>query len=402
MRIISFEDLPSALPRIEPIDVNRLHIEGYDVDNGYPQRMLTMIDASPTATLAVGTFADFVFGQGLDEDGAVWDMVLNSKGQTGDELFELICNDYAKFKNFILHFNYNALFDGVEVNHIPYQNRRNGIGEKAGHYAICSKWWNNSRFGKGLGISKDKIDYIPVFNPDPLQIKKEVRDAGGWNSYKGQVYVFNPEYTLCTIDACLDAVEAEILAGQTSKNNLKNNFGDKVIWQQPEQDRATIAAGVNQGKESAIDPLDAITSDLQSWVGPNGAQLIVAEFKSEADKIDLKFIENKLDDKKFKFTTENSRATIYRQYGQPAILHADLSEGRYNQNQLPESFKYYNNKTEKDRIKMQRALSRTLGVVIPELKNEDFAITPLNDMGSATENTEGANANPTNNADNQE
>lgn len=261
---------------------------------------------------------------------------------------------------------------------------------------MCN-WWNNDRFGRNI---KDRdIDYIDLFNPDPVAIKAQVLAAGGWNEYKGQVFYWTEDgdiNPLSTCDAVLDSMEAEILSGKTSKNNLKNNFGDKVIWMQPEADRGTIQSGDERYR--ANDGLDEFTEGMQGFVGPDGAQLIVAEYKSEADKPTFQTIENKLDDKKFQFTIENARGNIYRNYDQPAILHSDLTAGRYNQNQLPEAMKYYNNNTEPYRIKMQRAFVKMFSI-FPDIAG-DFSITPLEDLGSATENTEGANNNGDNPDDN--
>lgn len=384
MRLFSSGELPSAAPRILKVDVGRLHIKGYDIDNGYPQRMETMINASPTAKQAVAKLARFITGQGFDKDQDVWNYVVNAKGETADELLEQFAKQYAKFNGACVHINYNALFQGVELNIIPFKYARIGMGEMEGKIAVSTDWWNNDKLGQY--VRKDKIDYIDRFNPDPVSIKKQVSEAGGWKNYKGQVFYWTEDgdiNPLATCDAVLDSIEAEILAGQTSKNNIRNNFGDKVIWMQPEGGRADA-----DGKEQMS--ADDLTEGLQNLVGPDGPQLVLVEFKTDADKPVFQFIENKLDDKKFQFTIENSRGNIYRNYDQPAILHSDLTAGRYNQNQLPEAMKYYNNNTEPNRIAVQRAFKKLFSI-FPNITG-DFSITPLEDMGSATDNTEGANS----------
>jgi hypothetical protein len=388
-------ELPSVAPRIVKVDVGRLHITGYDIDNGYPQRMITYFNGCPTLKRAAKMYADYVSGQGFDKDGLAWNYIFNNKGQMGDDLIELIAKDYSRFENFAIHVNYNALFNGVEANVIPIETVRRGIGEQAGKWAICADWWNNDRFGQR--IKEDNIDYIDNF--DHEKVKDNVRNAGGWKNYNGQVYVFNPEYTLATCDSVLDDAEAEILSKKTLKSNVKNNFGDKTIWMQPEGDRAAIRAQRAQAIEANrnggnfevpyMPDGDEIAEGLQNAVGPDGDQLIYVEFKSDNDKPVIETIENKLDDKKFAFTLENARQSIYGAFMQPAILHSDLTQGRYNQNQLPEAMKYYNNTTEQHRIKIQRGCKKVLSIM-PGLENEDFAITPLNDLTSALQNNEGA------------
>lgn len=138
MRLIAYEDLPLAAPRIYKVDMSRLNIRAYDIDNGYPQRMETMINASPTAKQSVAKLARFIIGQGFDKDGKEWNRVINSKGETCDELLEQVAKDVSKFDGFLVHFNYNALFHGVEARRIPWKHGRVGINEQEGKIAICA------------------------------------------------------------------------------------------------------------------------------------------------------------------------------------------------------------------------------------------------------------------------
>lgn len=130
--------------------------------------------------------------------------------------------------------------------------------------------------------------------------------------------------------------------------------------------------------------------NMQGFVGPEGQRLIVAEVEQSEGIPEVITIENKLNDKIFQYSDEKSRATIYRMMGQPAILHSDLTQGRYNQNQLPEARKAYNNDTEMDRIIMQECFAKVFENFITPI-TADFSIKPLEDLLSATQNNEGAN-----------
>lgn len=383
----SSDNLPSAPLRIQPIDISRFNVASYDIDNGYPQRMETLVDASPTAKMATQLFADFIFGQGFsvsdgktksgkDKEDGVWNMVLNSDGQTGDDLLAIASEYYSNWEKFYVHINYNALFKGVELRIVPYEFCRYGVEENEGKIAVYSKWWTRNRFGS-LNTAKDKPDYIDIFNPDPAVIKKQISNAGGWSSYKGQIAAFGrtyKRYPLHVLDAAIEDVEAEILAKKTAKNNIKNNFSDKVLW-------------IEKGEKQSLSEEEEFLERARSFVGTDGPQLMVANVDNIDSAPEFKTIENKLDDKKFKYTIENARATIYRLVKQNAILHSDLTEGRYNQNQLPEAIKAYNNGTERSRIFMQRSFSSILAVmgII-----DDCNITPINENSFAINNTQGA------------
>jgi len=370
-------NLPSAAPRVYKVDIDRFKVKGYDVDNGYPQRMQSLINASPTAKMATQLYADFIFGQGFDKDDVIWNMELNSKGQTGDDLLSLAAKDWSEFEKCYFQINYNALFNGVEINYVPFENARYGIDEFEGTIALYDNWWNRDRFGR-LNISKDMPDRVDIFNPDAAAIKAQVAKAGGWKSYKGQIFAWSKNfqmYPLCVLDTATDALQAEILSFQTTKSNIKNNFGDKVIWKE-------------KGKFASDLERQEFTENVQKFIGPDGDQVIVCEVETDEQAPDIIPIESKMDDKKFAYTDEKIRATIYRMLGQSAILHSDLNQGKYNQNQLPESIKAYNNRTERARISMQRAFKKMLSVMGI---NSECAITPLNDLSSAMQNAEGAN-----------
>jgi hypothetical protein len=372
-------DLPFAAPRIVRVDISRFDVEGYDIDNGYPQRMQSLIKASPTGKMATRLYASYIFGQGFNKDDAVWNTVFNSRGHTGDDLLALAAKDYSEFEKFWVHVNYNALFQGVELRILPFEQCRYGTGDRAGTIAVYNNWWNNNRFGS-LRKGSDEPDYIDEFNPDPAAIKDQVRRSGGWSKYKGQMFEFSKSferYPECTLDAGIEAMQAEILSYKTTKANLKNNFGDKVIWKE-------------KGKFANDAEREEFRESVQKFVGPEGESVIIAEVEREEDAPEITTIENKLDDKKFSYSDTKVRSTIYRLLGQNAILHSDLTEGRYNQNQLPEAIKAYNNFTERDRINMQRAFKQLFALCGIET---EAAITPLNDLISATQNTEGANNN---------
>lgn len=384
-------ELPSADARIIKANLSRFDVEAYDIDNGYPQRLKSLVEASPTAKMAVNLYADFIFGQGFsvgegmskyganNEDG-IWNMVVNSKGQTGDDLLSLAAADYAEWDKFYIHINYNALFSGVELNYVPYEIARYGIGKREGTIALYDNWWNNDRFGTLRSTGTEDVVYIDIFNPDADAIKKQVNAAGGWKSYKGQIFEFSKSYRrypLHNLDTGINAMRAEILSYKTTYGNIKNNFGDKVVW-------------VEKGVFETESEKESFKREVQGFVGPDGEQVVIVNVDNLEQAPELKTIENKLDDKKFAYSNTHVRSTIYRLLGQNAILHSDLTEGRYNQNQLSEAIKAYNNRTERARINMQRAFKALFSVINVEA---DCAITPLNDLISASQNTNGANDN---------
>ena len=337
------QNLPDAPPRIISINGDALGIKTFGADNGYPQRMLNLINACGTAKMCSNTYAKYVIGKGfenLDFYKAVigWQ---NNEALTPDKLIRMHAPDKGKLRGIALHVNYNALYAIENVAYVPFENVRKGALENAGKFAVYDNWYSSEK-GGGRRSKKD-FDFIHAYNPDPNVIERQVNEAGGWQHYKGQILWKSDDfssYPTATVDPVLDDVEAEIESRITRKNNLRNNFQLKYVW-------------TEKGQLQDDETEEEVVETVRTFMGPEGKPVMVCFSKDPEGKDvpTLTPLESKIDDKLFQYTDQSSRLSIYTIYGQPAILHSDyLGANGYNEGQLPQSQQYYSDYTDPDRI----------------------------------------------------
>lgn len=185
-------------------------ILNYDMDNAYPQRMLELVAASPTAKDCWNKRAKFIAGNGFEQPD-LGKQIVNANGLTLARLLKAVATDKALFTGFGIHINYNANFKIASVNYVKFEDIRMGDTDDpttADKYAIYSDWgrktWKN--------IMRSKITFLDKYNPNEQAIQDQVLAAGGWANYKGQLYYFNPEvddYPLIEADSVWEDFETE-------------------------------------------------------------------------------------------------------------------------------------------------------------------------------------------------
>lgn len=342
------QNLPDASPRIVVVDGEKLGIRTYGEDNGYPQRMLNLINASVSAKMCSNICAKYIIGKGFEDQEFYKAIINQTTGLTPDKLLNLLSHDKSKFRGVAVHINYNALYQKESISFVPFENCRLGFGDNAGKIAVWDNWY--SSLGKKRKTAQLEPDFLYRYNPNPEVIQQQVDEAGGWEFYKGQILWRSEDfgtYPLAFIDPALNDVQAEIESSNTRKNNLKNNFQLKTIW---------IEKGKAQDKREQEEAVD----NISNFVGNDGKQVAVvfSETQNEQgvpmDAPELRSVQSVINDKLFEYTDKETRAAIYRVYNQPAILHSDYNgTNGYNEGQLPQSMAYYNSITEPDRIFME-------------------------------------------------
>src|SRR6201996_4746801 len=115
-------------------------ILNYDMDNAYPQRMLELVAASPTAKDCWNKRAKFIGGNGFEAKN-LGKQVINNHGLTIAKLLKAVATDKALFTGFGIHVNYNANFKIASVNYVKFEDIRIGDTDEpdtATKYALYS------------------------------------------------------------------------------------------------------------------------------------------------------------------------------------------------------------------------------------------------------------------------
>src|SRR6201996_8407634 len=339
-------------------------ILNYDMDNAYPQRMLELVAASPTAKDCWNKRAKFIAGNGFEEH-ELGKQIINAKGLTIAKLLKAVATDKALFTGFGIHVNYNANFKIASVNYIRFEDIRMGDSdcpETSDKFAIYSDWgrktWKN--------IMRNKVTFLDPYNPDPEIIKQQVVAAGGWDNYKGQLYYFNPEindYPLIEADSVWEDFETE--AGIKIFNNREVTTGflpSTMLFMQSRREEADNSTPDSDEQHYYNIP-SQLEKDLGVFQGTKSAQnIIVIEYDDENSKPEFKPYSIQNNDKLFESTEKSVEARIIKGFSIPReLINPEKSSGLTNGSEKKEAIREFNDNTASDRLDVQLAFAEIFG-----------------------------------------
>jgi len=330
-------------------------ILNYDMDNAYPQRMLELVGASPTAKDCWNKRTKFIAGNGFEQPD-LGKQVINSKGLTLAKLLKALATDKALFSGFGIHVNYNANFKIASVNYVKFEDIRIGdtdCPETAGKYALYSDWgrktWKN--------IMRSKITFLDKYAPDEQTIKEQVLAAGGWDNYKGQLFYFNPEvddYPLIEADSVWEDFETE--AGIKIFNNREVTTGflpSTMLFMQSRREEADNSRPGDDELPYTNVP-SQLEKDLGSFQGAKSAQkIIVIEYEDDASKPEFQSYAIQNNDKLFETTERSVEARIIKGFSIPKeLVNSEGSSGLSNGGEKKEAIREFNDNTAPDRLEL--------------------------------------------------
>ncbi|MDB4926774.1 hypothetical protein [Mucilaginibacter sp.] len=334
-------------------------ILNFDLDNAYPQRMLELVAASPTAKDCWNKRAKFIAGNGFEEQD-LGKQIINSKGLTLAKLLKAIATDKALFTGFGIHVNYNANYKIASVNYVKFEDIRMGdtdCPDTADKFALYSDWgrktWKN--------IMRSKITFIDKYNPDPEVIKQQAATAGGWENYKGQLYYFNPQvddYPLIEADSVWEDFETE--AGIKIFNNREVTTGflpSTMLFMQSRREEADNSKP--ESDEKYTNQPSQLEKDLGAFQGAKSAQkIIVIEYEDENQKPEFQPYSIQNNDKLFETTERSVEARIIKGFSVPKeLINVEKSSGLSNGSEKKEAIREFNDNTAPDRLEIAEAFA---------------------------------------------
>ena len=329
-------------------------IQTFGDRNDYPQQVMEIVGASGTGAACVDTLSKFISGQGFT-DPEFYRLEVNGQGVTNDVLLNLVAYDFAMFNGFALHLNYSAGGRITEIHHVPFEQVRLGAPDDDGNCTSAALHWDWGRRMTNLRRwSKDDIERIDLFNPDMQAINVQVRAAGGWAHYKGQVLYYSGNrannYPLPKYDAVLTDMSTEEGIANISYRNARHNF---------------LMAGM------LVDILDASESENQNAL--TGKNLL--QFQGDAEACKLMYVQvasekqipqvidfsSKNYDKEYTVTHKKIKDDIGRAFGLPPILRGEDVGNNFGADAIRNAYDYFNSVTENERLQIERVFARIYG-----------------------------------------
>lgn len=356
--------MKTYLPQIErriTVRPNQTYgILNYDKDNAYPQRMLELVGASPTAKDCWNKRAKFIAGNGF-EQADLGKQIINSKGLTLAKLLKAAAGDKALFSGFGIHVNYNANFKIASVNYVKFEDIRMGdtdSPETADKYAVYFDWGRKS----WKHVMRSKITFLDRYNPDPGTIKQQVSMAGGWENYKGQLFYFNPEvddYPLIEADSVWEDFETEAGIKVFNNREVTTGFLPSTMLFMPSRREEADNAGPDDSDAINQNTPSQLEKDLGAFQGTKSSQkIIVIEYEDEASKPEFKPYAIQNNDKLFESTERSVEARIIKGFSIPReLVNPEKSSGLSNGGEKKQAIREFNDNTAPERLELSETFA---------------------------------------------
>lgn len=355
-------------------------IQTFGEDNLYPQALLGIIAASSTGSECAERFATFIEGNGFREV-AFSEYVVNRRGDTADDIHQLVCKNVADFDGLALHVNYNMLGQIVTLNNIPFENCRlmeedsNGyIGKIAVHPDWSGK---KTRNGKPLKVDMNNIDFIDVFNPRKEVVLKQIEAAGGIENYKGQILWVSGSGSNTYPASRADRVVTEMSTDEGLSNvkyrNVRCNFMPATIIVTKKGQRIKDDGDERESNDTGFsDTLVQLQGDV------NAGKILEIELTTEEEKPEVLNFKANNYDKEFTVTDASTVERIYSAYGQEPWYCIRIGKIGFSGEILEDAFEYYNSIVSKQQRMIERAFTKIFEhwyeVANP---SNDFSVEPL-------------------------
>ena len=369
-----------TVKRVDNKPVKQEHILSFDIDNLYPQRVIDIIADSSTGTRAVNTLQKFLMGGGF-VDKEFYKSKINRSGMMVDTLLRKITSDFAKLQSFVLHVNYNSLFEITSVNYVHVQNARLTDPNDPNEYyhnkvAIYNDW---GRVIKKKIDVKD-IDFIDFYNPNPDVIQAQI-DAlteydengnvvvDGWAKYKGQIFWYGTietmDYQLSIADSVLEDMQTQGRMKRFKLNSVGNNFMASHV--------------VKTGKYENEADKEEFTSNLMEFQGDeNTAGIMHVELENPDDLFEMQKVEIQDYDGLYEYTETSVKESIYEPFGIPPVLVFATPNKLGSGNEIEDATAYYNGITADYRLIFEEVFSDIFGRFYKNInRSGDYSIIPF-------------------------
>jgi hypothetical protein len=374
--------LKRAHRRFDTPDLKKVEIQAWGEDNFYPVRLGRVLTASDSGVTCRDRYANFINGDGF-KDLSFSTTVVNPRGDTMDDLLQAISRDMADFRGFALHVTYDALARVNGIHHVPFENCRLCQRKEDGtvsHVAIHPDWEGKLLAGgKPVKVTRETVDYLPVFDPTDATVFRQVEEAGGVEGYRGQVLwvslAGNLVYPTPKYDAVATYMSTEEGIANTLYRNARNGLrasGMLVLR------KGARSPGDAKDKDEVIDKASNVAEVVSALQGDvNANNVAVVEVERDDEKPEFVSLRGENYDKEFEVTSGTACERIYAAFDQDVFYRLRSGSSPFSNDGIIEAYEYYNSVTANERRAIERALDRVIKAYHEEIPVELTKIEPL-------------------------
>lgn len=286
-------------------------------DNAYPSLIEALVNISVTTKTCIDRVAKAIYGNSFGELGKI---IVNSKGQTLNEVLRIAGREYAKHNNCYLQVSYDGNFDFKAIVVVPVSFVRLGKDDDKGYsgkYIIYNNW-DKTRMSK---IMTANFVLINRFNPKPEVIKKQIESVKGIENYNGQLIHVKKDEAFVYSLSDLNSVMSEALLesnSQTfrSRGSEKGFLNTKLLTTQPfasDEDRRDFKKELN-GVRGADNSSEVVLLEASQQTDDLSKQLKIDDLSSPYN------------DKLFEYSDKQAEKNICKAFSVPLVL-VDTTDG---------------------------------------------------------------------------
>ena len=161
----------------------RTEVFNFGSDNAFPSMVEALINMSVTSKTCSARVAKAIYGKSFGDVGKV---IINSKGQSLNEVLRIAAGEYAKHNNCYLQIGYNLQFEMNSIVVVPVTDVRLGKADDKGYSGkfIIYDNWNKQ---KSRRIMNSEFEVYDRYNANKEVIQKQIEKAGTIQDYNGQI-----------------------------------------------------------------------------------------------------------------------------------------------------------------------------------------------------------------------
>lgn len=358
-------------------------IQSYGDDNLYPQRMMDIIECSPTGSTCCERYRTFIEGNGMLSDDVAY-YICNRMGDSVDDIFRLIAHDVAYHGGFALHVDYNLKGQITDIQHIPFAACRLAEEDDRGRVPFIKvhpDWeGRKTRNGKTVSVNARNIRAFYPFNPNDKVVLAQIKEDGGIEQYRGQIMWVSlsgrNKYPKPIYDKVVTELSIDEGIANVKYRNVRNNFllSGMLIHKKG----STIGLDDNGDEIIKEDEDDGFEESLKQFQGDvNACSLMDVTFNQEEDIPKFVSIEGANFDKKFQITDASTIERIYAAFGQEPWHCIRTGRTGFSGEILRQAYEYYNSYVDTERRVISRAFVKIFDQWYEKLPDDDFTIQPL-------------------------
>lgn len=279
--------------------------------NSYPSIVEALINMSVTSGACIDKVAKAIYGGSLGEVGEI---VVNSKGQTLNEVVRITAREYAKHNNFYLGVGYNELYEVASITAIPVKYVRVGKSDSKGYSGkfIVYDNWDKS---KGSKILSSGFMVVDRYSNNKAILKAQIKVAGGIKEYNGQIIHVKKDdssiYSLSDINPVMrDALLEYESQMFRSKGATKGFLNTKLLVTAPFEDG---------------DKRDTFHGELDGARGAeNASEVVHLETPQESEDVSKQMhitdLSSPYNDKLFEYSDTMGETNIVKAFGVAKVL----------------------------------------------------------------------------------